>query len=77
MAECITTDRLVDTSEAARVLGIKKQTLDVWRCTGRYSIPFVKVGRLVRYRTSDLEAFLNDRTVKNTAEAGELSSRSQ
>jgi len=32
--------------QAAEVLGAKKTTLAVWRSTGRYNLPFVKVGRL-------------------------------
>jgi len=50
-------------TEAARVLDIKPGTLQVWRSTKRYPLPYVKVGRLVRYRQSDLEAFLNGRLV--------------
>ena len=33
-------------------------TLAVWRCTGRFNLPFVKVGRAVRYRREDVEAFI-------------------
>jgi hypothetical protein len=39
----------------------------VWRSTGRYSIPFIKVGRKVRYRRSDLEGWLVTRTRSNGA----------
>lgn len=49
--------------QAAEYLGITPRTLEVWRCTGRYGIPFIKVGRLVRYRQTDLDAFLDRRTV--------------
>jgi excisionase family DNA binding protein len=43
--------------EAAAYLGIKPQTLAVWASTGRYGLPFVKVGRSVRYKLADLDAF--------------------
>jgi excisionase family DNA binding protein len=43
--------------EAAAYLGIKPQTLAVWASTGRYGLPFVKVGRSVRYKLVDLDAF--------------------
>jgi len=56
------TDSLLSPKEAAKKLGVTEQTLAVWRCTGRYGIQFVKVGRLVKYRDSVLEAFLDDRT---------------
>jgi excisionase family DNA binding protein len=60
---------LIDETEAADFLNISPGTLSVWRSTGRYSIPFVKVGRRVRYRRSDLEAWLQSRTRSNGATA--------
>lgn len=57
-------DRELITEEAAAVLlGVKPGTLQVWRCTKRYPLTYVKVGRLVRYRRGDLQAFLEARTV--------------
>ena len=55
-------DPLLCEADAAKHLGVKPTTLQVWRCTKRYPLQFVKVGRLVRYRQSDLDAFLNART---------------
>jgi excisionase family DNA binding protein len=49
---------LLSRSEAAMYLGISKQTLAIWNCTGRYHVPFVKIGRLVKYRKSDLDTFI-------------------
>jgi excisionase family DNA binding protein len=49
---------LLTRREAAAYLGVAEQTLAVWKCTGRRSLPFVKIGRLVRYRKADLEAFI-------------------
>lgn len=58
----------ISDKQAAEVLGAKTTTLAVWRSTGRYNLPFVKVGRLVRYRVSDLAAFLARRTTGHTGE---------
>lgn len=60
-------DLLLNDAEAAQLLGVSPATLSVWRCTGRYNIPFVKVGRLVRYRQADLVAWL-DRRTRNAGE---------
>lgn len=57
-----TNDAILDNAAAAEYLGISTGTLDVWRSTGRYAIPYVKVGRLVKYRQSALDAFLQSRT---------------
>nr|WP_294864738.1 helix-turn-helix domain-containing protein [uncultured Pseudogulbenkiania sp.] len=36
----------------------RSRTLVTWRSTGRYLIPFVKVGRAMYYKKSDLDAWL-------------------
>jgi excisionase family DNA binding protein len=51
------------TQEAAEYLGVSAQTLSIWRCTKRYPLTYIKVGRLVRYRQRDLDAFLVSRTI--------------
>jgi hypothetical protein len=53
-----TIDPLRNEVESAQFLGIKPTTLQVWRSTKRYPLAFVKVGRLVRYRQSALDAFV-------------------
>ncbi|MDU9390506.1 MULTISPECIES: helix-turn-helix domain-containing protein [Pseudomonas] len=58
----------VDDKQAAQVLGAKASTLSVWRSTGRYNLPFLKVGRLVRYRVSDLAIFLARRIADHTGQ---------
>lgn len=60
---------LVDEKHAAEILDVAPGTLSVWRSTGRYKIPFIKVGHLVRYRRADLETWLESRTRANGATA--------
>ena len=55
-------DLLMTTTEAAAYLGVAPETLNVWRCVKRYDIPYIKVGRLVKYRKSALDGFLEKRT---------------
>lgn len=55
-------NELLNRKEAADYLGITDGTLAVWACTGRYNLPYVKVGRLVKYKKSDLDIFINNRT---------------
>jgi excisionase family DNA binding protein len=50
--------------EAAEYLGLSPATLEVWASTGRYSLPFVKVGRRAFYRRSDLDEWIRSRTVQ-------------
>lgn len=55
-------DPLYPPPEAAAYIGVTEGTLSVWRCTKRYDIPYIKVGRLVKYRKSALDAWLLSRT---------------
>lgn len=57
---------LLDESTTAAVLDMSPGTLSVWRCTGRHDLPFVKIGRKVRYRAGDLRAWLARHTCTNT-----------
>ncbi|HJV25326.1 MAG TPA: helix-turn-helix domain-containing protein [Aromatoleum sp.] len=60
---------LLNETSAAMLLNVSPGTLSVWRSTGRYRLPFVKVGRKVRYRRADLLAWLEARTRGNGATA--------
>ena len=59
-------DRLLDREEAAKVLGVKAQTLAVWAMTGR-NLPVVHVGRRVKYRLSDIDQLVEWNTTPATA----------
>lgn len=53
-------EELLKTAEAARMMGITKQTLDQWRYRG-IGPRYLKVGSNVRYRPSDVLAWLTAR----------------
>ncbi len=57
------TDPLLDETQTAERLGVSPNTLQVWRSSKRYPLPYVKIGRNVRYRASAVEAFITSRTV--------------
>ena len=54
--------QLLTPEQAARRLAIKPATLAVWRCTKRYPLRFIRVGRSVRYDSRDIEKFLERNT---------------
>ena len=56
--------------QAAEFLGIKPHTLACWRSSKRHEIPFAKIGSKIFYRVSDLEAFIDRRTVGAARAAG-------
>jgi len=57
---------LLDEEPTAEILGVVPGTLSVWRSTGRYDLPYVKIGRRVKYRPKDIRAFINRRTRTHT-----------
>jgi len=53
---------LLDTVKAGAYIDTPPQTLVTWRCTKRVLIPYVKIGGNVRYKRSDLDAFIKANT---------------
>lgn len=49
---------LLSREEAANYLKVSPSTLANWACTKKFNIPYFRVGRSVRYRLRDLEAFV-------------------
>lgn len=41
-----------------RGIDVKPQTLRVWACSGRYALPYIKIGKIVRYDVADLDRFV-------------------
>lgn len=64
-------DDLLTRGEAAAYLNVSEQTLASWACTGRYNLRLIRVGRLIRYRRSDLDTWLDKRSTSgNDGETG-------
>lgn len=63
-------DEIIDTNELARRTGTGMTTWAKRRMLGEpHSPPFLKMGRSVRYRWSDVEAWLETRQRNSTSEA--------
>lgn len=63
----VTNKPLLTPQDVANRLGVSTTTLSTWRCTKRYPLPYVKVGRLVRYRLKDVEDFESHQLQEITA----------
>ncbi len=53
-------DELLTRKQAARYINFSPATLAAWASTERHKISFIKIGKSVRYRLSDLDKFLDD-----------------
>ena len=49
-------------AQVSEMLGVSVKTLEKWRWERR-NLPYVKLGTAVRYRESDLEAWLDGHTI--------------
>ena len=57
-------EKLFDTASAAAYIGIDPRTLEGWRYRGQIGPRFLRYSeRCVRYRRSDLDAWLESRAV--------------
>lgn len=57
------------TPEAAELLGISAKTLSNWRWSGS-PIPFVKIGRVIRYLGADLQTYVEGSRRYSTSNRG-------
>lgn len=65
-------DHLINTRQAATVLGLSARTLEHYRTSGG-GPNFIQVSpRCVRYRRADLDAWIDGRIRRSTADEGQL-----
>lgn len=61
--------QLLNNDEAADMMGISRRTLPVWRVQGK-GPQFIKIGKLVRYERTELDAWIRANTHANTSRNG-------
>ena len=54
-------DELLDEPKLAARLAVSRATLQSWRYAGR-GPRYIKIGRLIRYRVADVDAYLRAQT---------------
>ena len=59
-----TPSKLLTPETVAELLGLTLHTLAVWRCAKRMPLAYVKLGGRIRYRASDVEAFISSHLQK-------------
>lgn len=62
------TENLLNTKEVGRIIGVAEITLRKWRMGG-FGPRFIKLGSNVRYRLSDIDAWLDKRVTESTSAA--------
>jgi excisionase family DNA binding protein len=59
--------QLIDTNKAAEYLDVKPNTLEGWRIQGK-GPSYKKIGRLVRYTTDELDAYIANQSRTSTSQ---------
>ena len=59
---------LIDEVEVARLIGLSVAFVQKDRVTGRHGIPFIRIGSAVRYRPSNVAAWIDDHAVQRSQE---------
>ena len=62
-------NRLMSETEVSENYGLNIRALQKWRCVGG-GPRFVKLGRQVRYRASDVEDFIESHIRRSTSDEG-------
>ncbi len=57
---------MVTPEQVSRSINVTEGTLQVWRSTGRYDLPYIKIGGKVMYRISDVNKFIESRQYSHT-----------
>lgn len=67
-------DECGDTETAARILDLSPLTLEKWRRISRGPC-WARIGRLVKYRRSELARYLNEATRASTSDNGRTAAK--
>lgn len=54
---------LFNRQEAAQYLGVSPSTLSSWASSGKFKLSYFRIGKAVRYRKRDLDAFIDSAKV--------------
>ena len=66
----ITASELLSPTEVAAKIKMSPRTLQKWRCNGR-GPQYVRLGHAVRYREQDVDAWVESKLSRNSAEAAD------
>lgn len=59
----IGSENLLNEFEAAEFLGISVASLRTWRSTRAVNIPYIKIGKSIRYSPAMLQKYLDSQTI--------------
>ena len=65
-------EKLLNTKQASELLNVNDKSLANSRHTGTgIQVPYIKMGKIVRYKLSDLQSYIEGNTFNHTGEVKE------
>ena len=67
-------ERLLTAKQAGDMLGVTTKSLANSRYTGTkgIQIPYIKMGRIIRYQESDIQSYIEKNTINHTGQSKEV-----
>jgi dimeric dUTPase (all-alpha-NTP-PPase superfamily) len=66
-------ERLITPEEASEILGVTAKSLSNSRYTGTgLQVPYIKLGKIIRYKKSELEVYIDKNTINHTGQSKEV-----
>lgn len=62
-------EQLLTGKEVSELIKVSVETLNKWRSDKSVPLPYIKIGRLVRYRLADIEAYVESQATWSKTEA--------
>lgn len=59
---------ILNSPQAAELLGLSVKTLANWRVSGQHDLPYRRIGGAIRYQYADLQSFANNNKLQNTSQ---------
>ena len=66
-------ERLLTAKQASEILGVTTKSLSNSRYTGTgLQVPYIKMGKIIRYKKSELEAYIDKNTFNHAGRSKEV-----
>ncbi len=66
-------EKLLTAEKAGEILGVTTKSLANSRYTGTgLQVPYIKMGKIIRYKKSELEAYIDKNTINHTGQSKEV-----
>ncbi len=59
-------NQLLTSGQVSKMLNVHMETLRIWRLIQKDKLPYIRIGRLIRYKKSDVETLIKNGLVASS-----------